>query len=93
MNGIEIRVGRRLVIRAAGRFAVLLIVLGFLVTVLIVSDRLERNAPVGVVWNAAPDERSWWRRSPTRLRRSSSRIMRRRGDGCYADRAISIDWS
>ncbi|MCD1644135.1 hypothetical protein [Aurantimonas coralicida] len=55
MNRIEIRVGRRLVIRAAGRFAVLLIALGFLVTVLIVSDRLERNAPVGVVWNAAPE--------------------------------------
>lgn len=42
MDRIEIRVGRRLVIRAAGRFAVLLI------------TRLDRNAPIRVFWNAAP---------------------------------------
>ena len=54
MDRIEIRVGRRLVIRAAGRFAVLLIALSVLATVLIVSDRLDRNAPIGVVWRTTP---------------------------------------
>ena len=54
MDRVEIRIGRGLVIRAAGRFAVLLIALGFLATVLIVSDRLDLSAPIEVVWNGAP---------------------------------------
>ena len=41
MDRVEIRIGRRLVIRAAGRFAIVLIVTGLLATMLIVSDRLD----------------------------------------------------
>jgi hypothetical protein len=50
MSGIEIRLGRRLVIRAAGRSAVALTVLGLLAAFFIVVDHMERRDTVRVVW-------------------------------------------
>ncbi|MEH6721633.1 MAG: hypothetical protein V7704_22400 [Aurantimonas endophytica] len=50
MSKIEIRFGRRLIIRAAGRFAVAIVVLGLLAAVFIVADRIERGDSVQMVW-------------------------------------------
>lgn len=50
MSKIEIRFGRRLVIRAAGRPAVAITVLGLLAAIFIVADRFERGDTVQLVW-------------------------------------------
>lgn len=50
MSKIEIRFGRRLVIRAAGRTAVAIAVLGLLAAIFLVVDCLERGDSVQLVW-------------------------------------------
>jgi hypothetical protein len=50
MTQFEIRFGRRLIIRAAGRSGVAMVVLGLLAAILIVADRVERGDSVQLVW-------------------------------------------
>lgn len=57
MNRIEIRVGRRLVIRAAGHVAVLATVLGLLGGALVVAREVARNATTSLVWEIADPSR------------------------------------
>lgn len=53
MDRVEIRIGRRLVIRAAGHVAVLATVLGLLGGALVVAREVARSATTSIVWEFA----------------------------------------